>query len=202
MAAATFISGTGSTSSSLIARVQAHDADAWRRFVELYSPLVYFWCRRAGLQPSDAADVLQDTFQSVASGIGAFQHGGPGHSFRAWLWTIARNKLRDYFRRRNVQPQSLGGSGADEQLQKLIADDDASESLPASASPLFARALQLVRAEFEDRTWDAFWRATVDGQPTEQVAADLGLSTNAVYKAKSRVLARLRRELGDWFGQP
>jgi RNA polymerase sigma-70 factor (ECF subfamily) len=196
------ISGTGSTSSSLIARVKARDPEAWRRFVELYSPLVYSWCRRAGLQAPDAADVLQETLQAVAAGIRSFQHGGPGQTFRGWLWTIARNKLRDYFRRRNIQPQALGGTDGDEELQRLIADDESqSESLPASASPLFARALELVRAEFEPRTWDAFWRTTVDGQATDQVAADLGLTANAVYKAKSRVLARLRHELGDWFGR-
>src|SRR5687767_13258672 len=154
---ATINLGTGSTSSSLVARVKVHDPQAWRRFVELYSPLVYSWCRRAGLQSPDAADVLQDTFQAVAVGIRSFQHGGPDQTFRGWLWTIARNKLRDHFRRRNVQPQALGGTAGDEELQRLIADEKSpSELVPASASPLFARALELVRCKFEPRTWDAF----------------------------------------------
>ena len=62
---------------------------------------------------------------------------------------------------------------------------------------LSRRALDLVRAEFENRTWEAFWRTAIDGQRPAHVADDLGMSLNAVYKAKSRVLRRLRRELGD-----
>lgn len=55
----------------------------------------------------------------------------------------------------------------------------------------------MVRSEFEDRTWQAFWRVAVEGHATAEVAADLGITANAVRQAKSRVLRRLRQELGD-----
>jgi DNA-directed RNA polymerase specialized sigma24 family protein len=51
-----------------------------------------------------------------------------------------------------------------------------------------------VQAEFEERTWQAFWRATIDEEPTADIAADLGMSAGAVRKAKFRVLRRLRSE--------
>jgi RNA polymerase sigma-70 factor (ECF subfamily) len=65
------------------------------------------------------------------------------------------------------------------------------------AGLVFQRALELIRAEFEETTWQAFWRVSVEDQYPADVAADLGITTNAVYKAKSRVLHRLRHELGD-----
>ena len=59
------------------------------------------------------------------------------------------------------------------------------------------RALELIRLEFEPATWQAFWRVQVDDQPVAAVAAALGLSTNAVYKSRARVLRRLRHEFGE-----
>jgi RNA polymerase sigma-70 factor (ECF subfamily) len=49
--------------------------------------------------------------------------------------------------------------------------------------------------EFQPATWQAFWGLTVEGKSGAEVAAELGLSVDAVYAAKSRVLRRLRQEL-------
>src|SRR4051812_19850568 len=87
------------TSASLLDRIRADDPEAWRRFVQLYSPLVYSWCRRAGLNTEDTADLTQEVFRSVAGHVGSFRRDRPGDTFRGWLWTITRNKLRDFFRR-------------------------------------------------------------------------------------------------------
>ena len=94
-------SSIGSTDSSLLQLVQAHEADAWRKFVELYGPHVFAWARRFGLSADDAADVTQETFAAVAVAIGEFRHEEPGSSLRCWLWIMARNKARDWPRRRD-----------------------------------------------------------------------------------------------------
>src|SRR5690349_2186455 len=91
---------SGSTSSGLLERAQAHDERAWARLVDLYGPLVYHWCRRAGLRAEDSADLVQEVFRSVYSGLGGFRKDRPQDTFRGWLWTISRNKLRDHARRR------------------------------------------------------------------------------------------------------
>src|SRR5581483_11963710 len=67
------LGASGDTSLSLLARVRGREADAWYRFVHLYSPLVYRWCRQAGLQQADAADVGQEVFRAVAQRIGEFR---------------------------------------------------------------------------------------------------------------------------------
>jgi RNA polymerase sigma-70 factor (ECF subfamily) len=56
----------------------------------------------------------------------------------------------------------------------------------------------LIRNEFEERSWQAFWRMAVGGRTANDVAAELSMSPGAVRVAKSRVLRRLREELGDF----
>ena len=56
----------------------------------------------------------------------------------------------------------------------------------------FRWAAERIRGQFEDKTWRAFWLSSVEGEPIKQTAQALGLSTGAVYVARSRVMARLR----------
>lgn len=189
----------GSISSTLLQRVKQQRPEAWERLVDLYGPIVYRWCRQSGLRREDAADVVQEVFRAVARQIGSFRRDRPGDSFTGWLGTITRNKVRDHFRRGQDRPDARGGTDAQVQLQQIPEPPDFSEATSRQEvhSLLSRRALDLVRAEFENRTWEAFWRATVDGQTAAHIAEDLGMTVNAVYKAKSRVLRRLRRELGE-----
>jgi RNA polymerase sigma-70 factor, ECF subfamily len=184
------------TSLSMLDRVRASDPEAWRRLVYLYSPLVYSWCRRPGLSAEDAADVLQEVWGAVAAHVGRFRRTAAGGSFRGWLWTITRNKLNDFFRARAGRAVGAGGSAAQERLA-AVPDEEPPDDDPSSGGTggLLHRALELIRGDFEPRTWTAFWRTAVDGRTAAEAAAELELSVDAVYQAKSRVLRRLREEL-------
>lgn len=198
----------GSTSSSLINKVKAQDQEAWRRLVRLYGPLVQYWLSQAGLQLADAHDVFQEVFASVAQGVGRFRKDRPGDSFRGWLRTVVRSKVNDHFRRQSGQPSAAGGSTALERLQKIpgLGSPTLEPGEPEGRSDsgedeqlkrVRRQALEMIRAEFEERTWQAFWRVTVHGHSPREVAEDLGITPSAVRLAKSRVLRRLREELGD-----
>jgi RNA polymerase sigma-70 factor (ECF subfamily) len=186
------------TSPSLLVRVQANQAGAWERLVELYAPLVYHWCHRAELGAEDTADVFQEVFRAVAGHIADFRRDRPGDSFRGWLRTIARNKIRDHFRRLRDEPRAVGGTDAHQHLQAvaepLLPDDDPSEADVVRRQ--LRRALELIQGEFEPRTWQAFWKVQMDGRGTDEVGAELGMTAAAVRKAKLRVLRRLRQEVG------
>jgi RNA polymerase sigma-70 factor (ECF subfamily) len=192
--------GRSRTSPSLLAGLKVQHPEAWRRLARLYGPLVYSWCRRRGLQASDAEDVVQEVFLTVARRIGDFRHDQPGATFRGWLWTITRFKLGDWIRRQDSRDPVAGGTDAHRRLQELPdPNGDASvEVAPTGATAgLYRRALDLIHTEFGERTWQAFWRVAVEGQTPADVAADLGLTRNAVYLARSRILRRLREVLGD-----
>ena len=187
------------TSPSLLERVKADDAAAWERLVGLYAPLVYRWCRRADLPEQEIADVFQDVFHAVAAHIAAFRRHVPGDTFRGWLRTITRNKLRDHFRRVGREPGGAGGTEAQLRLARLPDDrHDADDSDGGSSDrALFGPALERVRGEFEERTWRSFWLTAVEDRAAGEVALVLGMSPGAVRVAKSRVLRRLREELGE-----
>jgi RNA polymerase sigma-70 factor (ECF subfamily) len=186
-------------SSSLLQRLQAQDAEAWRRTVRLFYPLVRGWCQRSGLQAEDAADVAQEVFRALAGNVGRFDRAGGQNSFCGWLWGITRRQLLAHRRRRGRQPAAAGGTEAQRRLADLPepADDLSAVEQPSDRLGLLRRALAMLRAEVEENTYQAFWRAAVEGQPAAQIAADLGISTNAVYLAKARLLRRLREEFGD-----
>lgn len=166
----------------------------------LYSPLVYHWCRQANLSPANAADVMQEVFRAVATRLDLFRRDRPEDTFRGWLAVITRNKIRDHFRREVTQPVAQGGNDFHRALERLPdPHDDSSLDSPSRGGGemrgVLRRAVELVQPEFEPKTWSAFWLTAVDGRLPADVAADLEISVNAVYKAKSRVLRRLRDEL-------
>jgi RNA polymerase sigma-70 factor (ECF subfamily) len=182
----------GSTAASLVAGVQSLDPAAWQRLASLYGPLIYGWARRSGLSGEDAADITQEVFRAVVTAAPQLQHGRPGDTFRGWLWTITRNKLRDFWRGRADRPIAAGGTDAHALLQLVAENLTGEQSGEADAPGLLRRAVQIVRSEFETRSWDAFWRVTVEGRAAGDVAGELGMSLNAVYVARSRILRRLR----------
>lgn len=190
-----------SVSSTLLDQLRSGKPEAWQRFVRLYGPVVYRWCRRSGLAAEDAADVLQEVLSAVMLHLADFRRDRPQDSFTGWLATITRNKVRDHFRRRHGKAEARGGSTA----QRKMADvpqpqdpPDASISADAESAAWLSRGvLEAIRAEFEPRTWDAFWRITVEGQSPADVAEDLKMSVAGVYTAKSRVLRRLRQVIRE-----
>ncbi|MBI2481588.1 MAG: sigma-70 family RNA polymerase sigma factor [Planctomycetia bacterium] len=186
------------TSPTLVGRVQANEEAAWQRLVDLYGPLIFSWACRGGLASEDAADVMQEVFAAVAKAIRRFDPAARGR-FRGWLWTITRNKLRDHHRRVSQEPEGRGGDTALRELAELPEqwDDNSSDATRHEVRALYHRALALIRNDFEPNTWQAFWLSVVEEQPTDEIARHLGLSANSVRQAKSRVLRRLRAELGD-----
>lgn len=190
-----------STSRSLIGRVRAGEAPAWDRLVALYSPLVGHWCRKAGLQPEDCADVSQEVFRAVSSGIERFRKSRPEDTFRGWLRTVTLSKIRDHFRASAAEPPGVGGSTAWARIENVAAPGEPNARPDSEErkirSGVLLEALETVRDEFERKTFEAFRLTAIEDRAVGEVAKDLGMSPGAIRVAKSRVLRRLRLELGD-----
>lgn len=180
------------TSVSLLERLrEPAQQEAWGRFVDLYTPLIYYWARRVGSAPEEAADLVQDVLTLLVQKLPEFRYD-PEKSFRGWLRTLTLNKWRENRRRRGVALNQT----ADSDLAGVVSPgaDDAFWQVEYRQH-LVNRALKLMQAEFHDSTWKACWECVVAGKPATEVARELGLSAAAVYAAKSRVLRRLREEL-------
>src|SRR5947207_15381474 len=82
------------TPASLLERLrQPFEPEAWSRFVALYTPLIYSWARRVGLQEPDAADLVQDVFVTLLQVLPTFAYDRR-QSFRKWLRTVTLNRWR------------------------------------------------------------------------------------------------------------
>ncbi|MCA9127157.1 MAG: sigma-70 family RNA polymerase sigma factor [Planctomycetales bacterium] len=190
---------------SLLNAARGGQPEAWQRIVQLYGPLVYGWARKGGLAPVDAADVTQETFTAVATQLTRFDEHRRGATFRGWLRAIVRNKVVDLLRARGTEVARGGTAnwqllnefhspelnGADGESSEVAADG----GQPGERERIVSRALAIMRTHFDKSTWQAFWRTAIDGCSPESVAEELGISRWAVYKARSRVLHRLRADL-------
>jgi RNA polymerase sigma-70 factor (ECF subfamily) len=192
----------GSTSHSLLARLKDGQPAAWERLTALYAPLVYHWCRSMRLPEQDVPDVFQQVFQSVAAHVQGFHNDRPGDTFRHWLRVITRNKVRDHFRRDARQAQAAGGTDAQIYFSQLAdpepADEPDAPDDEAETRQLLRGALEQIRGQVHPQTWQAFWKVVVEGKTPEEVGEELAMRPGTVRVAKSRVLSRLRAELGEF----
>lgn len=185
------------TSASLLERLRFHpDPESWARLVELYTPLIRGWLRRHEVLINDADDLVQEVLTIVVRKIPDFEHQRRTGAFRRWLRTITVNCLRDFWRARRHRPQATGESDFLRFLDQLEDPESALSQLwDREHDQHITRALlDRIRPRFTENTWKAFYRVALEGVAPDDVAAELGLSVNAVFIAKSRVLAQLRLE--------
>ncbi len=182
------------TRHSLLARLRnGDDAAAWREFAALYEPFVLGLARRRGWQEADARDLCQEVLRATSGAIGRWDSDPTRGSFRGWLRRVARNAMLKALARRQREPQGAGDSSMRAMLERPADFDTTSGDVLGYRREVFRHAAEQVRTEFAPSSWAAFWRTAVDGLKPEQAAQELGLSVGAVYIARSRAMARLRK---------
>jgi RNA polymerase sigma-70 factor (ECF subfamily) len=170
---------------------------AWQEFMKLYSPIVYGFARKRGLQDADAADLMQDVMRSVSTAIGRLDYDRSQGTFRGWLFTITRNKIFSFLSAKNGKAQAAGDTATNRILESH-ADANAGETdeWELEYQKRLARiAMDRVQHEFQPNTWKAFWLTAVEGVGAAEASKQVGISAGAVYVAKSRILARLKEEV-------
>jgi RNA polymerase sigma-70 factor (ECF subfamily) len=136
----------------------------------------------------------------VSAGLAGFRQDRPGDTFCGWLCGITRNLILLHFRRNRGRPQAEGGEQARQQLE------DVPDPLPGlgeeepEVSHLYRSALERVRSEFAERTWQAFWLTVIEERSPVELADELGMLPATIRQAKSRVLRRLKQELSGQVG--
>ncbi|AMV29080.1 RNA polymerase sigma factor [Gemmata sp. SH-PL17] len=191
------------TSATLLERLRdPRDSGAWERLVELYAPLIRVWAERLNVRGADADDLVQEVMAVVVRRFPEFVHPEKPGAFRGWLRAIAANCARTVWKGRKVQPTAPGGSDFGTYIARLKdpTDDLARAWEREHDLHITRKLLERIKPDFEARTWELFGRFVLDGLSAEEVAAEVGVTANAVYIAKSRVLARLREEAGGLLG--
>jgi RNA polymerase sigma-70 factor (ECF subfamily) len=183
------------TSLSLLDALRtAPSNDSWQRLVDIYNPLIRGWIHRQGMSDQDADDVTQEVFVVVMRRLKEFERQPQIGAFRSWLRTITVNCLRDYWRSPKSRNLAKGGSSWQQVLSDL---EDPDSGLSRQWNDEHDRhvtkcLLAMLKPTFEAKTWLAFQRVAIEGANAKVVADELGITVNAVFIAKSRVLAKLR----------
>jgi RNA polymerase sigma-70 factor (ECF subfamily) len=191
------------TRHSLLVRLgDRADHEAWAEFVELYEPAVYRLARSRGLQHADALDLVQDVLAAVAGAIDRWEPDPARGRFRSWLFRIARNMAVNALRR-GGRGRGSGDSGVNELLQEIpaAAEPDATRFELEFRREAFLRAADRLRDETSATAWQAFWLTAVEGMGVDEAARRLEITVGALYAARSRVLARLRKQVEQFEGR-
>lgn len=185
-----FMNNSPETRSSLLIRLaDPTDDQAWQEFVEIYEPVILQLARRRGAQEADAMDLVQSVMGKIATLASTWDADPARGSFRGWLAVTTKRLVIDLFRQQQRQPRSLTEADYDQLVQPELTDQEFDLQ---QRRELFTWCANTCRLEFSDRTWQAFWRTSVDQRAIDEVAAELKVTKGAVYIARSRVMARLR----------
>jgi RNA polymerase sigma-70 factor (ECF subfamily) len=192
------------TPPSLLHRLRANpgDRDAWEHFDALYRPLLSSWLQRHGLQDHDRDDLVQEILTAVVREMPRFQYDPEKGRFRDWLRQVVVNRLRGFWRQRQARPRATGDDGFQVRVLEQLADhrgDLARQWDQEHDLYVVRRFLEMVRGDFAPTTWLAFERLLAGALPAA-VAAELGMSVNAVYLARAGILQRLREEMAGLVG--
>ena len=183
------------TRESLLLRARAGEAGAWQDLCTLYRPLIVGWLRRQSVPAADVDDLVQEILLAVVQGLPGFEHSGRRGAFRSWLRSIAHNYSCDYWRSPARRIQAAGEGRRAEESLALLEDPESplNRFWDEEHDRYVLRCLlQLVEIEFEPATVRAFRLVALEGATGAEAARELRTSVASVYKARSRVLQRLR----------
>jgi len=164
---------------------------AWVEFRARYAPVIVAFARRFGVTSHDADDVVQDVLVGFYAKSPTFVYDPSRGRFRAYLKACTIHALRKHLAaargRATVPLDSVADPAAP-------ADDEAWDDL--WEQQLLKRALELTRAQYEDRdTFRAFLLTAIDGKTPAEAAKELGMSLANVYKARARVTESVRERV-------
>ena len=191
------------TRATLIRRVKdPADTTAWREFVQLYQPLLHAYVRKRGPGGADADDVVQDVFTRLVSALARFDLDHSKGRFRTWLWQVTQSSLADWGRRRTARSKAER-RWAELEVRRVVTDlvteDEDAEWLEMYRKRILGAALERVKKASQPTPWRCFEDRVLANRPAAEIAAELGVTANAVYINASRVLSRVRDQCAQYF---
>ena len=178
------------TRSTLLARLKNRgDAEAWSQFQKLYAPLLYRYARGRGLSREDSEDVRDQCVEVIARKIKTFQYDKEKGGFKNWLYRIAHRKVIDLLRKHRERVAATG------EVRVLPDPGPTPDEIWGRhwEQQHLRYCVEQIRGSVSEVNHEAFCMLLFEECTVEQVCARLGLNANQVYKAKSRVLQRVRQ---------
>ena len=186
---------TTATSTALLDGLRQSDAESvWSEFVDRYRPLIVRYAGRLGLATEDAEDAAQQTLTVFAQAYHQGKYDRAKGRLRHWLYGIARNQIRNWRRRQPNRFVQIDSPSGKTDFFAGLADENELESVwdEEWRDAVLRECLAQVRREVQPATYEAFDLFALQGQAAQCVAEKLGITSNAVFGAKRRILKRIR----------
>ena len=187
------------TTTQLLHQLQmTHDEDAWQQVCMQLRPVIVRFGQGLGLSIQDAEDAAQETLMTFLKALQAGRYDRQKGRLSLWLLGIARRVILHKRSRGSSQ-----GDHADTAFWESLPDDHQAEAIweVQWQQVVLHRCMDQARREFDPKVFEAFRMYALGDVDAAEVGHRLGMTANAVYIAKSRVLARLR-ELESRFEEP
>lgn len=187
----------GTTRPSLLERVKRRgDEAAWREFFAIYAPMISRFARSRGLSEDESEDVAQSCMEKLSQTMATFDYQQDRGSFKNYVFTLTRHEIASRCRRKHPD------LATSRELRSIpSAPDEAQQEWEHHwVSEHLAYCLARLTGEFSPESIEAFKLYALNEWPVERVCDTLGMSSNQVYLAKSRILKRLRSELTTMIG--
>ena len=188
------------TSLSLLDGLRENQSEAWSRLVDLWTPLLFGYCRSRRFSTDDAEEIVQEVLKRVFQGLQGFQRNGRDQRFRFWIMAILRNVIADFYKRTATRPGAVGGSDNMVAVGAIADPVDASESEWFSPARIMTRLLDVIKADFSEQNWRAFELVKLENHTNREAAEKLGMKENAVRQAIFRIRKRLEEEQTQMIG--
>ncbi len=182
------------TRSTLLARIKnPRNTEAWAQFYELYAPLIYRYARARRLGREDAEDVRSKCYEAIVQQIKTFDYDRAKGGFKAWLRTLVNRRVVDLLRKKRER------HAESEELRLLVAEEPTPDEIWERQwkHQHLKYCVEQIRTSMSQHYFEAFSKLVLEGWTVSEVCDHLGLSPNQVYKAKSRLLRRVRRKLAE-----
>ena len=194
------------TRASLLERLKdLGDQASWNAFYEIYHNLIFSVARRAGLNDVEAEEVVQETLISVAKKMPEFTYDPAKDSFKGWLLTVVRWRIRDQLAKRadNATKQSLSFRTQEQDTRTATVDRVPDPAKPALEgiwdeeweSQLLQTALARIKRQVQPQHYQIYHLHVVLGQSAREVGRSLGVNTAQIYLAKHRIGNLLKKEI-------
>lgn len=185
------------TNTLLLDGLQRKDDAVWSQFVARYRPMLVRFAQRQGLSEDNADDAAQQTLIAFCS---AYQEGKYARELgrlRHWLFGIARNQIRNTRRKVNRREVQVVEDSDETNIFQRQPDDTDMEKIWEEEwqASLLKQCLEEIRREHDAKSIEAFELFAWKGLPAQQVADQLGLTPNAVFIIKHRIMKRIKELL-------
>ncbi|HEV2109827.1 MAG TPA: RNA polymerase sigma factor [Gammaproteobacteria bacterium] len=164
--------------------------------IERQGPRLRSFIRRRVANDADVEDILQDVFSELVEAYGLVQSV---EHISAWLFTVARNRITDFFRKRKTETLDEMPVADGDELE-MLGIDQLLPSPEAGPDAAYARALLLdeldaALGELPPEQQDVFIAHEIEGKSFKELAAETGVGVNTLLSRKHYAVRYLRGRL-------